>query len=453
MPLRRRLLSLIALVLLLSLVIGSVLTYWAAVRKIEIEMASAIAGGESTIRDAMIPLAEVSDPERQLRLLISSFNDERHLRASLIKPDGATTVSSQVRPPPDLGPPWLYRLFAGPHHELVIQLPQKLENLGAVKLQSDSVNEVTEVWDDAKLKLALISGFFAVVLGLVYWSVGKALKPLEDLSGALARVGRGDYAAHVSETGPTELAAIYKEFNRMALKLFDAEQQNHRLNEQLSTVQEEERADIARDLHDEIGPFLFAVDVDAQTLPQLLERGTKADVVERSTAIRQSVAHMQGHLRSILSRLRPAMLLDLGLAEAADQLVAFWQSRMPDIAIDADITRESFGREIDEVAFRTLQEALSNAVRHGKPTRINLTVQPSGAGSLTITVKDNGTGLVNEGPKGFGLAGMRERIAALGGALMVRDNTEGRGVTVGAEIPIKRKTNEGHRSAALEVNP
>lgn len=456
MPLRRRLISLIALVLLLSLAIGSLLTYWQAVRKVDIEMTSAIAAGESTVRDAIVTLGEVANPQRQLALFISSFDDERHIRASLIKPSGETALSSRVRPPADPAPPWLSQLLAGPRRDFIIALPGRLAELGSIKLETDALNEVAEVWEDATLKFMLISGFFGVVLALVYWSVGKALRPLEDLSAALARVGRGDYAAHVSETGPAELAAIYKEFNSMALKLFDAEQQNGRLNEQLSTVQEEERADIARDLHDEIGPFLFAVDVDAATIPQFLDRGSQAEVIERSDAIRQSVAHMQGHLRSILSRLRPAMLLDLGLAAAVEQLIAFWRTRRPELVIEADIARESFGTKLDEAAYRMMQEGLSNAVRHGNPARVRLSANRTAQDTLRISISDNGSGLaLQDGPKGFGLAGMRERIVALNGAISVQDNAPDRGVTVSAEIPLPKSgvaqgrnptAHEGHLS-------
>ena len=437
MTLRRRLISLIALVLLLSLAIGSLLAYWQAIRKIEIEMTSAIEAGESTVREAMTALSEISSPERQVAHLVSSFNDERHIRALLINPSGETVRASRVRAPADPAPPWLYRVLAGAPHELTIPLAGKLAALGAIKLETDPRNEVAEVWDDATLKFNLIAGFFAVVLALVHWSLGKALRPLEDLSVALARVGRGDYAAHVPETGPAELAAIYKEFNRMALTLAGAEDQNRRLNEQLSTVQEEERADIARDLHDEIGPFLFAVDVDAATIPQFLERGTKADVSERAGAIRQSVAHMQGHLRSILTRLRPAMLLDLGLGPAVEQLMAFWRMRRPELRIDADVTGESFGTKLDEAVFRTMQEALSNAVRHGNPSHIIVAAKPDAAGRLVVTISDNGTGLAGQGQSGFGLAGMRERIAALGGSLAVANNADG-GVTVRAELPLPK---------------
>ena len=451
MPLRRRLIILIALVLCLSLLIGGVLTYWHAVKKIDVEMTSAITAGESTLKDALASLTDTADPERQIALMIRSFNDERHLRACFVRSSGTQALKSAVKPPADPPPDWLLRLLAAPPHTLVMELPEKLRGLGRIELQSDSLNEVTEVWDDVTLKLAILASFFGLVLGLVYWTLGQALRPLEDLSKALSRVGRGDYAAHVAETGPTELASIYREFNHMAEQLQAAERNNQRLNDQLSTVQEEERSDIARDLHDEIGPFLFAVDVDAQTIPQILERGSKSDVVERASAIRQSVAHMQSHLRSILSRLKPAVLLDLGLAHAIDHLVSFWRTRHPGITISVDVGQESFGPKLDEVAYRIMQESLSNAVRHGKPSHIALVARPTDGGQLFISVTDNGSGLDPQGLKGFGLAGMRERIAALGGHLSVSNNPGRPGVSVAAEMPLHDKASPANASAGVSA--
>jgi two-component system, NarL family, sensor histidine kinase UhpB len=295
------------------------------------------------------------------------------------------------------------------------------------------------VWDDAKEKLLIVGGFCTLVLAMISGTLGRALRPLETLSNALQQVGGGDYGAHVPEKGPQELADIYKGFNTMAAKLADAEQRNQRLAEQLSTVQDEERAEIARDLHDEVGPFLFAVDVDAQTIPALLARDAKTDVSARAAAIRQSVAHMQTHVRSVLSRLRPGMLLDLGLSHAADQLATFWKERYPAIEFDVDCSEDSFGAKLDEAAFRVLQEATNNAVRHGRPTRISLSTRRQGNGALVVSVVDNGDGLVETARKGFGLAGMRDRIALLGGSLDISKGPDGKGVSIRAEIPVKEQ--------------
>ena len=325
-----------------------------------------------------------------------------------------------------------------------------LKHLGVITIEADPHNEIGEVWEDLKLKFLIIFGFCGVVLALIYAILGRALRPLEALSAALARVGQGDYTAHVAETGPADLNLIYRAFNRMAAQLRSAEQQNQRLNEQLSTVQEEERAEIARDLHDEIGPFLFAADVDAQSIPLLLSRDAADDVVSRSKAIRQSVQHMQLQLRGILSRLRPAMLIDQGLTHAVEQLVAFWRARRPQITFQTDIEDARFPASIEETAFRILQEGMSNAIRHGNPSIIELTARRTNDGTLRVVISDDGSGIAATSTRGFGLNGMKERVAALGGHLSVNGRVDEKGVILIAEIPLPVPVNDltKHASAA-----
>ena len=436
MPLRRRLLALVALVLALCLVAGGALTYWAGLRKIELEMSSAIEVADSAVSDALAAVPAGPDASAHIHRIVSSFNGDRHVLARRIAPGGAVADVSRLKAPVDPPPAWLYRLLAGVTHKKSYPLPDAAKDLGTLSIEADPHNEVGEVWEDLKLKFLIISGFCVVVLGLIYATLGRALKPLEDLSAALNRVGEGDYTAHVAETGPEDLNLIYRAFNRMAEQLRAAENQNQRLNEQLSTVQEEERAEIARDLHDEIGPFLFAVDVDAQSIPLLLSRSESGDVVSRSKAIRQSVQHMQLHLRNVLSRLRPAMLIDQGLVHAVEQLVAFWRARRPLITFDMNIEDERFPPNVEEVAFRILQEGTSNAVRHGKPARIGLSAREVQDGMLRVTVSDDGSGIAATSARGFGLVGMNERVAALGGRLRVADRGNEKGVMLIAEIPL-----------------
>jgi|CXWK01.1.fsa_nt_gi two-component system sensor histidine kinase UhpB len=436
MQLRRRLLVSISLVLLVSLLAGAVLSYWTANRKIDLEMSSSLAVGEGTVRDALGPIAAIAAPQGPLKALISSFDGDRHLRASLLSADGREIMVSRVRQPVDPPPRWLYRLLAGEPQSVTLTLPEPIKTLGLVRLQTDPWNEVAEVWDDAKLKFTIVGGFSSAVLALVYLTLGRALKPLEDLSSALVRVGRGDYAAHVAENGPAELATIYREFNRMADRLAEAERQNLQLNDQLSTVQEEERNEIARDLHDDVGPFLFAVDVDAQTIPPLLERNDTAAVAERAKSIRQAVSHMQTHLRSILNRLRPALLLDLGLSHAVDHLVAFWRTRHKGVTFDVDIAKDSFGMALDDVAFRIIQEGLANALRHGRPSRISISAGEIDPHRLRVCVRDDGGGIAAGSNAGFGLTGMRERITALGGSFNMSSEPKQKGVAITVELPM-----------------
>ncbi len=222
----------------------------------------------------------------------------------------------------------------------------------------------------------------------------------------------------------------------MVARLANAEQQNVKLQQQLANVQEEERADLARDLHDEIGPLLFALNVDVSTLQRQIG-GDREQKAARLEAIAGAVAEMQVHVRSMLGKLRPAVLLDLGLDQAVDNLVGFWSKRREDVRIIVDLDCESFGEKLDAPIYRVFQEGLNNALRHGNPTIVELTAKIDDEQHVTVAVRDDGAGLsVDEGHFGYGLIGMRERVESIGGSLVVSNRADGRGVTVTAKLPL-----------------
>jgi len=90
--------------------------------------------------------------------------------------------------------------------------------------------------------------------------------------------------------------------------------------------------------------------------------------------------------------------------------------------------------------YRLVQEGLNNAVRHGRPERIEIAVQPADSGEIVVRVADDGTGLAESGPRrsgfsGLGFRGMRERVEGLGGSLRVGPGENGKGLVVTARLP------------------
>jgi two-component system sensor histidine kinase UhpB len=105
---------------------------------------------------------------------------------------------------------------------------------------------------------------------------------------------------------------------------------------------------------------------------------------------------------------------------------------------------------VREAAFRVVQEGLSNAVRHGRPTEIRVALSETGSGQLVVRVQDDGQGS-EPGPRrepGFGIAGMRERVAMAGGDLDIAESEPERGWTVTARLPAGRKRRASRRAAA-----
>jgi two-component system, NarL family, sensor histidine kinase UhpB len=433
--LRSRLLISIFLTLALSLAAGAAFTYWHAVRKIETEMQAAIAVGGRIAHNAVDDAEEAVDPPRRLELLVADFHGDRHLQASLLV-GGKVIQSSNLAEPESSAPEWFFDLFAAPSKVLHVDLPAVFDGHGTVTLRTDAHNEVAEVWGDVRLTLAVLTIFCMLVLAFFYWTLGTAIRPLENLTKAFARVGNGDYRQRVDEKGPLELMRLCQGFNRMVQRLARAETQNQRLQKQLLNVQDEERADLARDLHDEIGPLLFAVDVDTVEIERLIEERKYSGIGGRLAIIREAVAHMQKHVRGILGRLRPAVLLDVGLAHAIDNLVTFWRAHNRNLNFAVDVPEDGFGDPIDSTVYRIVQESVSNAVRHGKPGTIAIEVKAFGDDEIAVCVKDDGGGMNGTGKAGsYGILGMRERVQSLGGAFAVSDREDCRGVVVTARMP------------------
>src|SRR6185503_6467232 len=299
-------------------------------------------------------------------------------------------------------------------------------------------NEVAEVWSDMWLTLSVLTIFCGLVLAFIYWTLATTIRPLHNLTLAFARVGGGDYRERLAERGPRELKRLSQSFNQRVERLARAEAQNKRLQQQLTSVQDEERADLARDLHDEIGPLLFAADVDAVAIEQLAKAGEYEAIPHRVGIIRDAIGRMQKHVRDILGRLRSAMLLDLGLAHAIDNLVAFWRAHRANLNFHVDVPEESFGELLDGTIYRIVQESLSNAVRHGKPTLVSIEVKANPDRSIDIRVTDDGGGLKPDACLGgFGIVGMQERVRTLGGSLDVANRADGAGVVVSARLPAR----------------
>src|SRR5262249_53213428 len=171
---------------------------------------------------------------------------------------------------------------------------------------------------------------------------------------------------------------------------------------------------------------------DIATVQQSLPAEAAAQVAPRLQAVRDAVTRMQQQLKEILRRLRPTVLDDKGLAGAVDSMVAFWRVRHSNVVFDADLPSHGFGEPLDGMIYRVINESTSNALRHGRPSRIEITVEPGAGEDVTVKVADDGGGM-DEAAAGFGITGMRERVTLLGGALTVHNRPEGNGVTVLAQ--------------------
>jgi two-component system sensor histidine kinase UhpB len=431
MSLEKRLIAAVIAVLVATLGLGATLTYHLVDAKVQTEMKAALTVGVRTAQSVLTAERGNADPRTRLASLIATFNGDRHLRATLRGPGNAVLQQSELEPPLSPAPGFLLAFARGKDRSAAIPLPRDLAAAGTLRLETDNRNEVAEAWESTRLALAILGLFFVMNLALILWITRGARRPLRELCDALARVGAGDYAARLSWRRRPDLDPVQGGFNRMAARLWDMERQNRALHARIENAQEDERAALARDLHDDVAPFLFAVSADAALIQALAQCGQQPELVSRAQSMQGAIGHMQRHLRDILARLLPDAVLDRGLSAAVEALVEFWKTQKPHIDFSWDVTEVDLGQTQRIAIFRIVQESLSNAIRHGDPTRIAIAVAAQD-GNVTVRVIDDGSGLpATATVTGFGLRGMKERVAKLGGRLSIANAPAG-GVEVHA---------------------
>ena len=279
-------------------------------------------------------------------------------------------------------------------------------------------------------------------IGVTSLLVGRAVRPLGVAGATLSKLEAGDYSARAEGDGPPEIRNLNAKINSLAGALDGLNRANDELMERVFDAHDEERQLIAHELHDEFGPHLFALRASAAVLAKTI--GDQPAARAAASAIEAQVGELQGQNRRILADLRPAALEELGLVEALEALVAHWRRADPKMAVtlEVDPRVEALGERASLMAYRFVQEAMTNAFRHAGATRIEASLKfeprseapnlrdPALAG-LVMRVADDGRGLNGEAEAGMGLAGMRDRVRLMGGSVKI-DSPQGGGVVVEA---------------------
>lgn len=204
---------------------------------------------------------------------------------------------------------------------------------------------------------------------------------------------------------------------------------------QLFDAQEQERARLARDLHDELGQHLTAIMIGMRTVEQA---ETLAQAKERAQAIAAAGAAGLREVRRMARGLRPTVLDDLGLATAIERLCEDFQSAhgVPvDLSMSIDPSRR-FAPPLELCIFRVIQESLTNTAKHAAARRVAVHLEGDDR-EIRLSVRDDGKGFDPDGPTDawFGLIGMRERIEMLGGVFEIQ-SAPGTGTSIRATLPV-----------------
>lgn len=230
---------------------------------------------------------------------------------------------------------------------------------------------------------------------------------------------------------------------RLMEDLARREEQVRRLAEHMLHVEEMERRRISRELHDEAGQSLLCIRLQIELIEQSLpesEHELRGKLCEARDLTERTILEM----RRLIAALSPAVLEQLGLAAALRQLINRFQ-RLQNCRVRLQLSkmRNRLPQQTEVIAYRLVQECFNNIGKHSQATQVNISLT-STDGVLKLTVEDNGVGFkieeAVEKRESFGLSGMHERVALLGGQFQVESRTEGpkRGTKISIELPIAK---------------
>ena len=450
LSLRARLSILLALVIALGLIVNVARLVLDAAPRVQAEDQSVTRLAREFVQTLVAGLDETPDPDARLNQIVQDLSRLRHV--SITRQSNVV----ETRPPAanssgDGGewrsvPAWFVALVHP--DQMAVSVPISIGGKpGSLLITSHPADEMVEIWDGIVTQLEIGSAIAIALFLITMLVVSRALAPIEALSAAMARIEAGGYDTRVTPDGPPELAAICTKLNHLAVTLGGAIDDKRRLAERVVSLQDVERKEIARELHDEFGPFLFALRVHASSLSRIADAPEpNLDAVrKRGAAILEQVDSLQRSNRRVLEKLRPVGLTELGLRDALGALLRLWSESHPGVVVETSISPSlgETGETADLTIYRTIQEALTNVFRHAGATRVDVSIEPAGlpAGAargdrsgVLVRVRDNGSGLRPDHRLGLGLIGMRERILALGGSLTVASGDGG--VTVEAVVPM-----------------
>ena len=374
-----------------------------------------------------------------------------HVRANELTLRDASGRLVYRSPPPIYkagreAPAWFTHLLAPAPARQVFTLGDGAQ----VLIEAQPSRAILDAWDDLARLLAIAIVMLLALSGLAFLLIDRALAPFPVIVQGFERLQRGELAFRLPQLRGSEAHAIGAAFNRMAQAVEDkvraeteAREARSRLEERrelgllIEQSVEEERRQIAHELHDEFGQSVTAIRSLAMAIA-----GQAAQPALASTArlISDEAARLYDAMHGLIPRLAPLSIDTLGLAASLESLVHDSQSRhaRPLLSLRHQLAAD-LGASVTLAAYRVVQEGLVNALRHANAEHVVIEVN-SIADRMLITVSDDGVGLPAQWsrPGHFGLRGLAERVEHLGGKLEVRNHAP-HGVSLSAEIPLVKR--------------
>jgi two-component system, NarL family, sensor histidine kinase UhpB len=296
--------------------------------------------------------------------------------------------------------------------------------VGTLLVEKDDASLLLQEWSSVRELLVLAAVMLLTVDLLAFWVIGRALRPTAQIVAALKQLGEGTNDVVLPALRPREFKLIAHGINRLARSLAYSYAARAALTARLIRVQEDERRELAHELHEVFGQCVTALGAVSASLRHGVTKGdvlTEADVLPLETGVEQ----MLYSLRGILQRMSVPPLAGQGLRSAVSDLVSAWQVKLqggPRVVIDADHYEETGSNESTLCAYRLVQECLSNIARHAPSSQTACVHIRQDQEWLEVRVSNDLVHTETSGgaaSTGMGLKLLGERVRSLHGVFCV----------------------------------
>jgi two-component system sensor histidine kinase UhpB len=442
LPLRTRLFLPLGMMFVAAVVLGTVALHLFSTEQLAEESGPAVRSAEAIAGALNASLQASGNPRQTLDAFTSTLGTRESIRFRAASDPAARAPPAEVQTPFGKVPHWFTAFLTIP--PIAASFPVMLEGkrAGDIVFAPDISLEIYEKWIGF-LAIIVAATVLTLATGVIaYFSIGTALGPLQDLADGLTRMRNGDYSTPIPVAGPPEIRKSCDQANDLARRLNALSTDNRDLLRKIVSLQDDERRDVARELHDELGPLLFGIRAGAVALRDSVPQGNDALSASAESILHSAEALQQAN-RRILDHLRPLYIEELGLARSVETLLQTARAQAPEVSLSSrlDSCLDGLDGPLSQTVYRVIQESVTNALRHAGASSIEINAASDG-NVLTIEIADDGVGFA-EVKYGRGLTGMLERVRALSGSFQLLRET-GKSV-VRCRLPL------GHTGPSAEI--
>ncbi|HYE40956.1 MAG TPA: ATP-binding protein [Ramlibacter sp.] len=340
-----------------------------------------------------------------------------------------------------------------------------MEEVGYVRVTMSPTNMMAKQVARFRVELAMAALALTVGATLALLLARGLADPLRGATRALRKIRGGDYLVTLPVTSGGELGELQASIGEMSVALdrskqdlenkveertrdllesrneaLKADAEKRKLIQKVNSIVEDERKSIAIEIHDELNASLIAARLESQAILQLaakLPPGPEIEEIkQKSAAITKLTLDLYASGRRLVRRLRPEVLDMLGLHGAVEEMLRHYNSGGAcsfEFESEGDFSR--LGNELAISAYRIVQEALSNIMKHSTASHASVTLRMD-EDALDIAISDNGGGFdTTLAAEGIGIIGMRERVVAMGGTIGIH-SAPGEGTTIAIRLPL-----------------